>query len=382
MAKKRASSKAKKAAKTTAKVAVAGYAWRLGITGNAAKRKAQKNAVRSDFKRVGRGSAKVANTKAGKTVRATKAGALAERGGRGAVAKTKSIAGSGPGQMAKNMKKSAVSRKPTKKKTVMAKNRTRAGYQAGKHNLRMETSGVTNTKTFKSGKAVGGAKRSAKSKVKGAKQYGSETKFGYKVARKGQPTDMLLYKRARGAAKVGKAVNHVGANKGKYAAGAAVGVAAGAGAAYAYKRRKAKKAVGPMTSKSATYKRRTKSGKTITVQKGVRKKTGQGIARLGAYGSTRYTSKGAKNSSRLKGAATTWAGSAAGTYAGMATGAAVGYAATRSTKGAAVGTTVGQYVGNSVGGHLGRKRAVKKGYIRQTKKRMTVRAVNGVRGKR
>lgn len=108
--------------------------------------------------------------------------------------------------------------------------------------------------------------------------------------------------------------------------------------------------------------------KSTTKKPNIAKRAGKGYLRLNAYGSTRYTSQGAKKSSRLKGAVSAHGGSLAGAAAGAAL-----------TKGK---SSAAMNIGSTAGAAGGRAYARKKGYVRRTKKRMTVRAVNKARGKK
>lgn len=97
-----------------------------------------------------------------------------------------------------------------------------------------------------------------------------------------------------------------------------------------------------------------------------------GTARLAAYGSTRYSSKGStRKAPRLKAYGTvlgsTTIGNVAGAYAGRAVG-GVG------------GSKVGAQVGALAGMQAGKRIAAKRGYIHRTKQRATLRKVHSTYG--
>lgn len=140
-------------------------------------------------------------------------------------------------------------------------------------------------------------------------------------------------------------------------------------------------------AKATTYKRRTKSGKTITVTRkasvgvraakkpGIAKRTVKGTGRLIVSGSTRYTTKGANPKRKLK-RLKTYGTTTVGSMAGSAVGSRVGSAAGQT------GAAVGGLAGGIAGAAAGRKVARSRGWQKRTKKRMTVRAVNNYKAKR
>lgn len=96
---------------------------------------------------------------------------------------------------------------------------------------------------------------------------------------------------------------------------------------------------------------------------------GQAAKHLYAYGSSRYTSQGAKNPSRIKGAASFGVGAVAGSVVGQG----IGYAA-----GKGQGAYAGANIGSAAGAVAGRAYARKKGFVQRTKPRMSVRAIHKV----